>query len=43
MALRTNLRLRLIAKGLLGRSTERDRAAVEAVVSARPVPELPHS
>jgi GT2 family glycosyltransferase len=41
LALRTNLRLRLVAKGLLGRSTERDRAAVEAVVSARPVPELP--
>jgi GT2 family glycosyltransferase len=41
MALRTNLRLRLTAKRLLGRATERDRAAVEAVLSARPVPELP--
>ena len=40
-ALRVNLRLRLLAKSLLGRATERDRAAVEAVVSARPVPELP--
>ncbi len=40
-ALRVNLRLRLLAKSLLGRATERDRAAVEAVVTARPVPELP--
>jgi GT2 family glycosyltransferase len=38
MALRTNLRLRLVAKTLLRRATERDRVAVEAVVSARPVP-----
>jgi GT2 family glycosyltransferase len=41
LALRTNLRLRLTAKQLLRRATDRDRAAVEAVVSARPVPELP--
>ncbi len=41
MALRANLRLRLVAKSLLGRATDRDRAAVEAVVSARPVPQLP--
>ena len=41
LALRTNLRLRLVAKRLLGRATERDRAAVEAVLSARPAPELP--
>jgi GT2 family glycosyltransferase len=40
-ALRTNLRLRLVAKTLLGRATDRDRAAVKAVVAARPVPELP--
>ena len=40
-ALRVNLRLRLLAKTLLGRATDRDRAAVEAVLSARPVPELP--
>ncbi len=40
-ALRCNLRLRLLAKTLLRRATDRDRAAVEAVVSARPVPELP--
>jgi GT2 family glycosyltransferase len=40
-ALRLNLRLRLVAKTLLGRATDRDRAAVEAVLSARPVPELP--
>lgn len=41
LALRTNLRLRLIAKTLLRRATDRDRAAVQAVVSARPVPKLP--
>ena len=41
LALRVNLRLRLIAKTLLGRAGDRDRAAVEAVLSARPVPELP--
>jgi GT2 family glycosyltransferase len=40
-ALRLNLRLRLVAKTLLRRATDRDRAAVEAVLSARPVPELP--
>ncbi len=43
MALRANLRLRLIAKQLLRRATERDRAAVHAVLSARPVPELPNN
>lgn len=41
LALRVNLRLRLVAKTVLRRATDRDRAAVEAVVSARPVPELP--
>lgn len=40
-ALRFNLRLRLVAKTLLRRATDRDRAAVQAVLSARPVPELP--
>lgn len=40
-ALRFNLRLRLVAKTALGRASDRDRAAVEAVVSARPVPVLP--
>ncbi len=40
IALRTNLRLRLLAKTVLRRATERDRAAVHAVLSARPVPEL---
>ena len=40
-ALRLNLRLRLLAKRALGRATPRDRAAVEAVLSARPVPKLP--
>ena len=40
MALRTNLRLRLTAKQLLGRATDRDRTAVAAVLAARPVPEL---
>jgi GT2 family glycosyltransferase len=40
-ALRLNLRLRLMAKTLLGRASDRDRAAVRAVVSARPVPVLP--
>jgi len=43
LALRANLRLRLVAKRLLGRATDRDRAAVEAVESARPVPTLPTS
>ena len=41
LALRVNLRLRLAAKTLLRRATDRDRAAVQAVESARPVPELP--
>ncbi len=41
LALRVNLRLRLIAKTLLGRASDRDRAAVRAVVSAHPVPDLP--
>jgi GT2 family glycosyltransferase len=40
-ALRVNLRLRLLSKILLRRATDRDRAAVEAVLSARPVPKLP--
>ena len=39
-ALRLNLRLRLAAKTLLGRATERDRAAVRAAVRARPAPDL---
>lgn len=39
-ALRLNLRLRLIAKTLLGRADDRDRAAVQAVLAARPVPDL---
>jgi N-acetylglucosaminyl-diphospho-decaprenol L-rhamnosyltransferase len=40
LALRTNLRLRLAAKTMLGRATERDREAVRAARSARPVPDL---
>jgi GT2 family glycosyltransferase len=40
-ALRANLRLRLVAKTLLRRASDRDRSAVKAVLSARPVPELP--
>jgi GT2 family glycosyltransferase len=40
-AMRLNLRLRLAAKTLLGRATERDRAAVRAAVLARRAPELP--
>jgi GT2 family glycosyltransferase len=40
-ALRVNLRLRLLAKTVLGRAADRDRAAVAAVESARPVPDLP--
>ena len=40
-ALRLNLRLRLVAKRLLGRASERDRAAVRAVATATEVPELP--
>lgn len=39
-ALRLNLRLRLTAKTLLGRAGERDRAAVQAAVSAHPPPVL---
>jgi GT2 family glycosyltransferase len=39
-ALRTNLRLRLIAKTLLGRATDRDRESVRAAVEATPVPDL---
>lgn len=39
-ALRFNLRLRLVAKTALGRHTERDRAAVDAALSATPVPRL---
>jgi N-acetylglucosaminyl-diphospho-decaprenol L-rhamnosyltransferase len=40
LALRVNLRLRLTAKKLLGRATDRDREAVRAVSSAKPVPRL---
>ena len=39
-ALRFNLRLRLLGKTALGRSTDRDRAAVDAAVSAKPAPRL---
>ena len=39
-ALRVNLRLRLTAKTVLGRASDRDRAALRAVSSAKPVPEL---
>lgn len=39
-ALRFNLRLRLLTKTLVGRQTERDRAAVEAAISATPAPLL---
>ena len=39
-ALRANLRLRLTAKTVLGRASDRDRAALRAVSSAKPVPEL---
>ena len=39
-ALRLNLRLRLLAKTLLRRAGERDRAGVRAVVGATSVPEL---
>jgi N-acetylglucosaminyl-diphospho-decaprenol L-rhamnosyltransferase len=41
LALRTNLRLRLLGKSVLGRASDRDRAAVAAARSAHPVPELP--
>ena len=40
LALRTNLRLRLAVKSLLGRATERDRAGVRAAIGATPVPRL---
>jgi N-acetylglucosaminyl-diphospho-decaprenol L-rhamnosyltransferase len=40
LALRVNLRLRLTAKTLLGRATDRDREAVRAASSAKPVPRL---
>jgi N-acetylglucosaminyl-diphospho-decaprenol L-rhamnosyltransferase len=40
LALRANLRLRLAAKTVLGRATDRDREAVRAARSATPVPEL---
>jgi N-acetylglucosaminyl-diphospho-decaprenol L-rhamnosyltransferase len=41
LALRTNLRLRLTAKRLLGRATDRDHTALEAARSADPAPHLP--
>jgi GT2 family glycosyltransferase len=40
LALRFNLRLRLLAKTALGRASDRDREAVRAARSATPVPEL---
>jgi N-acetylglucosaminyl-diphospho-decaprenol L-rhamnosyltransferase len=40
LALRANLRLRLAAKTVLGRATDRDREAVRAARSAAPVPDL---
>jgi N-acetylglucosaminyl-diphospho-decaprenol L-rhamnosyltransferase len=40
-ALRLNLRLRLVGKTLLGRSTDRDRAALAGVIAADPPPRLP--
>jgi GT2 family glycosyltransferase len=40
-ALRLNLRLRLIAKTLAGRATERDRAALAGAIAADPPPDLP--
>jgi GT2 family glycosyltransferase len=40
-ALRLNLRLRLLVKTLLRRADDRDRAAVRAVKSATPAPDLP--
>ena len=40
-ALRVNLRLRLIAKKLTGRATDRDREALAAVTAADSPPELP--
>jgi GT2 family glycosyltransferase len=40
LALRLNLRLRLVAKTVLGRATDRDREAVRAAGSAKPVPAL---
>jgi N-acetylglucosaminyl-diphospho-decaprenol L-rhamnosyltransferase len=41
LALLTNLRLRYFTKVALRRATERDRIAVAAIISARPVPKLP--
>lgn len=40
-ALRLNLRLRLLAKSLLGRAGERDRAALAGAIAADPPPVLP--
>ena len=40
-ALRLNLRLRLIAKTLAGRATERDRVALAGAIAADPAPTLP--
>ncbi len=40
-ALRLNLRLRLIAKSVLGRATDRDREALAAARAADPPPPLP--
>ena len=40
-ALRLNLRLRLIAKTLAGRATDRDRAALAGAIAADPAPVLP--
>jgi N-acetylglucosaminyl-diphospho-decaprenol L-rhamnosyltransferase len=40
-ALRLNLRLRLLAKRILGRATERDRHALEAALAADRPPALP--
>lgn len=41
LALRLNLRLRLLVKTLLHRATDRDRAAARAAAAARDVPGLP--
>ncbi len=40
-ALRLNLRLRLVGKTLLGRATDRDRAALAGAIAADPPPVLP--
>jgi N-acetylglucosaminyl-diphospho-decaprenol L-rhamnosyltransferase len=40
-AQRLKLRLRVAAKGALGRGVERDAAALAALIRAQPVPELP--